>query len=42
MLISCSSKDSSQDGVFDKKRIEPNMDERMKKARDAGGGIFNS
>ena len=42
MLISCSSKDSSQDGVLNKKRIEPNMDERMRKARDAGGGIFNS
>jgi hypothetical protein len=42
ILMSCSSKEASQEGVLDKKRIEPNVDERMRQARDSGGGIFNS
>ena len=41
-MLSCAKNKSENESVFGKKRIEPNIDERMKQARDKGGGIFNS
>ena len=40
--LSCSKNKDEKESIFEKKRIEPNVDERMKAARDAGGGIFNT
>ena len=41
-LLSCAKNKSENETVLGKKRIEPNIDERMKQARDKGGGIFNT
>ena len=40
--ISCAKDKDAKDQVVKKKRIEPNVDERMRAARDKGGGIFSS
>jgi hypothetical protein len=40
--ISCSKEKETNEQIIKKKRIEPNIDERMKSIRDQGGGIFNT